>query len=538
MARTRFMKVLCCVLTVIMMLSVLAGCSNETPEETKSQETKPQGGSQESQDNQQPEEREHVELVWYTFTGKLTAGMEPTLEAVNEYLKEKLNTTIDWHFYKTSEYNESVTTIFNSGTYIDCLISGASRISFNQTAARNGFLALNDYIDEYLPQTKATLPQSAWDAYSKNGNIYAVPPIKDLATNFCFVFNTTMAADLGVTVPESFDSFSDLIPYLYEIKAARDAKYPEKASQPIVGDGLSTFESYYYMEPFIGSTGLKNVLLAANVPGHKNIAGMGDGETVFCPFYTDEYLEYAKQMRQLVVDGIIPFDTETFDEDKVIEEAGELAGYMNIGLLYLDEDDSPYYKSKLVTSDTAVLTTVGMQSGGFAIPAQSEHVERTLEVIELLNTDQYLATVIRFGPENVGWTDTDNDGVIELTPQNSDSSNRYWYNWYGWNLGAFTTSKVIPGVPANYGELVTELNQSATPGANLGFVFDQEPVANEIAACNNVMSEYHKVLMTGQNDNVEELVNEFVAKLKANGMDKIVAECQTQLDAWRTANGK
>lgn len=540
MAKKSIMKVLCCVLALVMMLSVFAGCNNEKPVETKPQENKPAETKpgETTPAETTPAEREHVELVWYTFNGKLTVGMEETMEAVNAYLKEKLNTTIEWHFYKNSEYNESVTTIFNSGADIDCLISGASRISFNQTAARGGFLALNDYIDQYLPGTKAQLPQTAWDAYSKEGNIYAVPPIKDLATNFCFVFNSSLAEDLGVAVPETFATYDELIPYLYQIKAARDAKYPEKADQPVLDGGIEFFEAWYFMEPFIGSNGSKNVLLAANIPGQKGIAGMGQGETVYCPFYSNEYLEFCKTMRQLVVDGIIPFDAATFDEDKVIADAGELIGTMNIGLLYLDENDNPNYKSKLVTSDVAYLTTGGMQSGGFAIPAQSKNVERTLEVVELLNTDTYLATMIRFGPEGIGWTDTDNDGVIELTPQNSDPSNRYWYAWYGWNLGAFPVSKVIPGVPANYGEMVNKLNQNAVPGGNLGFVFDQEPVSNEIAACNNVLSEYHKVLITGQNDNVEELVNDFVAKLKASGMDRIVEECQNQLNAWRAANGK
>ncbi len=551
-----FAKILSVLLAAVMIMTVLAGCGGTAPagsseaapvssvEESKeeaapasSEEAAPASEAESSEEAEAPaEEREPVELVWYTFAGKLNPGMDATIDAINEYLKEKLNTTIDFHFYTNSEYNESVSTIFNSGTYMDCLISGASRVSFNQNVQRNGFAALDDYIDEYLPQTKATLPQTAWDAYSFGGHIYAVPPIKDLATNYDMVWNQTMADDLGVAIPETYDTFGDLIDTLYAVKAARDAKYPDKADQPIIKN-INNFEGYYYMEPFLGSVGLNNVLVAANIPGMKGFEGQGDGSQVFCPFYTEEYLEWAKLMRQLVVDGIVPFDAEEFDQDKVLEEAGELIGEWNIGLLYLAADDNPYYTSKLVCSDNAILTTVGMQSGGFAIPAQSEHIERTLEVIELLNTDQYLATVIRFGPEGEGWTDEDNDGVIELTEQNSDPSARYWYNWYGWNLGAFTTSKVIPGVPANYGEMVTELNQTATPASNLGFVFNQEPVANEIAACSNVLSEYHKVLRTGQNDNVEEMVADFVAKLKASGMDTILEECQKQLDEWRAARG-
>ena len=38
--------------------------------------------------------------------------------------------------------------------------------------------------------------------------------------------------------------------------------------------------------------------------------------------------------------------------------------------------------------------------------------------------------------------------------------------------------------------------------------------------------------LTGQ-ENIDELCENFVTKLKANGMDKIVEEIQKQLDDWR-----
>lgn len=36
-------------------------------------------------------------------------------------------------------------------------------------------------------------------------------------------------------------------------------------------------------------------------------------------------------------------------------------------------------------------------------------------------------------------------------------------------------------------------------------------------------------------EEVEALVDEFIAKLKANGVDTIVAEVQKQIDAWNAA---
>ena len=75
---------------------------------------------------------------------------------------------------------------------------------------------------------------------------------------------------------------------------------------------------------------------------------------------------------------------------------------------------------------------------------------------------------------------------------------------------------------------------------NLGFVFVQDAVTNEIAACAGVIDEFRKPLMQGAYpaDQIEAKCAEFVEKLNANGIQKIVDEAQKQLNEWRAANGK
>ena len=198
----------------------------------------------------------------------------------------------------------------------------------------------------------------------------------------------------------------------------------------------------------------------------------------------------------------------------------------------------PYYRSKLYRAKESVLTNSALTSG-FAVSSKCKYPERALEVIEMLNTDEYLATVVRFGPEGVGWTDKDNDGMIEFTEANSDSKNRYNHQWYAWQLGGLTVSKVPPSSVVGFGKVLEEFNNAGTPSSNLGFVLDTEPITNEITACNNVVKEFHDgILVLGQNENVDKLCDDFAQKLKDNGIEKILKEVQAQLDAWRKANVK
>lgn len=193
-------------------------------------------------------------------------------------------------------------------------------------------------------------------------------------------------------------------------------------------------------------------------------------------------------------------------------------------------------------ANASTLMTSGMLAAGFALPVQCSNVERTLEVIELLNTDQYLATMMHFGPEGIGWTDADNDGVLEFAGTENDPSiewlEKCWYQWYGFGLGAMTASKAPEGYPADFADRVFEMNKNGKDSGNLGFTFDATNVQTELAACNAVMDEYMSTFNYGTASDLDATIDEFVNKLKANGLDTIIAECQTQLTEWRAANGK
>jgi putative aldouronate transport system substrate-binding protein len=75
-------------------------------------------------------------------------------------------------------------------------------------------------------------------------------------------------------------------------------------------------------------------------------------------------------------------------------------------------------------------------------------------------------------------------------------------------------------------------NETAGRSKALGFTFNSESVKTELAAVNSVRSQYRMLIECGLSDPDSGIIEEYVAKMKEAGVDKILAEKQAQLDAW------
>ena len=80
-------------------------------------------------------------------------------------------------------------------------------------------------------------------------------------------------------------------------------------------------------------------------------------------------------------------------------------------------------------------------------------------------------------------------------------------------------------------EQVKEQNESATSSTCLGFVFDPEPVQNEVANVNTAWEKYNNDLLTGAID-PETTLPTIIDELNAAGLQTVIDEAQKQLDAF------
>lgn len=522
-------------ISVMIFVLLFSGCQTAKTTGDKEDST-PITSGDETEKATEPE-LEPVTLIWHSAVARVYPDIDMVWTEINKYLKEKLNLTLDYHFYIPADFREKASTMISAGQYVDMLFSGRT-YSFGVNAQRNAYLPLEDYIEEYLPKTYKNVPKGAWDAVSVDGHIYGIPPYKDFADRLGFVYNKTMADKYNLEVPESggWSVMQDLLPIFYAAKEARDADEPDLANMAITGLEIRT-KCYYPHEVLTQPA-------CVNVPGIEAFKGQGSGETVFNIFETDEYEECCKLIKKLVDDGIYPYDGSNFDKDSILSKGGKLLGFLGEGYIELDPNVYEGRITKVSTSKLAIMTTSYIQAGFQTISSKCKYPERALMFHELINNDPVLANMSRFGLEGEHYN-YNAEGRLDpkLGSRNAGAktdSDWGYYLWYGYQMGNILAGDIPVDNSTDFADLLKNLNDTAIQNTNLGFAVDTNPIQNEIAACENVRKEYdtNTNLKSGMIEDLDTAIAEFRAKLRANGSQKIVDEVQNQLTAWRKSVGK
>jgi putative aldouronate transport system substrate-binding protein len=96
------------------------------------------------------------------------------------------------------------------------------------------------------------------------------------------------------------------------------------------------------------------------------------------------------------------------------------------------------------------------------------------------------------------------------------------------------SSMLISGTqPDDVWEKTKALNESAKVSTLYGFSFNVDSIKAESANSAAIVNEYRAAFNTGMfGDDTEKKYNEFLAKLKTAGIDKVLAEKQKQVDAF------
>ena len=178
----------------------------------------------------------------------------------------------------------------------------------------------------------------------------------------------------------------------------------------------------------------------------------------------------------------------------------------------------------------AYISTSGITATLTSISKTSKDPARAMMFYDLMFADKALYNLMCFGIEGTHYKKISDDTVEAI----ADSGYNPSTDWqFGNQFNAFYRKGQQPGI----WEETMKLNESAAPSPLLGFSYDKEPMKSENAQIDAIVAQYLPGLITGTL-NPEKALPELNEKLLKAGLEKVMTDAQTQIDAWRSESGK
>ncbi len=490
-------------LALVLALSVImAACGNNNSGDSKS------SGSSGSD----PAKLAPYELV-VVFPSAPQADEKAVEAELNKYLTEKINATIDLRPIDWGPWNDQRNLMIGSKEKVDIYFT-AQWTNHAVNVAKGAFLDLGDLIQSHGQGILETLPTAFLEGSMIAGKNYSVPTNKELAEQGGLVYRKDIADELGLDM-SAVKTAADLEPILKKVKESTDMT-------PLFFKDGENFATHYFSNlDYLGNTDVDGVILKD-----------GTDTKVTTKLENARYLELLDLSRDYFNKGYINADaatTQTSGTDAL--KSGQYFAITASLKPGKDKETEPAAglvgKLAQISLNTATVST-GVTAGAMlAISTTSEDPERAMMFINLLHTDKYLVNLLNFGIEGTHFT-REGD-IISATDKTGD----YTPN-AAWEFGNQMINYVWDSEDPNKWEEFIKFNGTGVNSPALGFTFDADPIKSEAAALLNVKKQYDAALETGSVD-PGKTIPQYLDAMKAAGLDKAIAEKQSQLDDFLSA---
>jgi len=443
-----------------------------------------------------------VKLIWYTI-GTPPRDLAKINEEVNKHILPKINATVEMRLLDWGDYDQKMKIIIGSGEEYDIAFTATWANDYFTNAKKGAFYELDALLDQQGKGIKEVLNPAFLEGTKVNGHNYGLPTNKELPQQRVFQFNKELLDKHNLDI-SNIRTIDDLEPLLRAFKE-KEPSFPPIPSK--IAEFLP-FDLPVTDLPFIG--------MPLDTKDYKLI-NVWD---------TPEAAAYLKTMHKYYQAGYLPKDVATQ------KDAGD---HSKTGKWLVNVADSQPYADNVWSNDVGYrVVSIPMHdpitfnwsvAGALqAINAKSKHPEKAMEFLNLLYTDAYLINLIDFGIENQHYNKTG-----ELSKDSIPDSG---YGFPAFTVGNLMLTYLNTGDPADKWEQFKQFNDSATSAPLLGFQVDTTNITAELANLKNTKEATYNALFSGTLDPESNLpkVNQ---KLKDNGLDKVIAEIQKQIDEWR-----
>ncbi|RXZ82560.1 extracellular solute-binding protein [Paenibacillaceae bacterium] len=499
-------KRLVMMVALILVVAMLSACGSGN--DKKSNDSKGEQGS---------EKAEAKLPVRYLLPGNAPEDLATAVAAINKKLEEDgLNLVYEPTYIPWDVWDQKTNLMMSTGEEFEIIAIMHDAKSPNVLVGNGGIVPIDELLEKYGKEMKATIPDWIWDSAVINEKIHYVPNFwLDTAFNDGMV---TMRSDLleknSLSAPKSPE---ELLNVAEQIKN----NWPEDDKNvylKVLNEPPYFLHNTYEAFPF---TVVDNMIF---IDQEGNVKSWLETEE----FKMDVNYMRAAYERKLIHPDILTVPTEVLNQE-------ELAGRY----LYRPSDvsisDSVRERFPGAEVDIYYLNE-GAKFRSYAlrnsngISATSPHPEAGIQFLNWVYSDQDNFDLTLYGVKGEHWEDAGKN-LKNILKFNSNGGAAY--ELANWLLGHVEMSRY----PSNYDKAMLERRTTIADEANvvnsitIGFNFDPEPVAAEYANATAEMKTSIDPIRSGV-VSYDQAFIKGLNNMKAAGLDRVVEEYNKQFTAW------
>ena len=495
-------------MALMLALGISACGNNEKPaEETKKTETTE---TAEKKDDKKTETGD-IPTLTYLNIGTPQTGTEETVAKINEYLDEqKAGYHLNLVFYDWGDYEQRLQLASSTGEDWDLAFTASWAGPYKTLVSQNALMDLTELIKgkEFVDLINPDMLKGV----SMNDKIYGIPAAYPgvVAANQ-FVWTKSMVDKYNIDY-KNIKNITELEPIFKEVKEKEGMQYPFGVSKDFL---FAMPDPEYVVTDGVAVKEENGKLVAYN------------------RYSADLFKEQIMKMKEYMDNGYIspsapqvePGTVMPENEVLLTEGEGEPGSAAIWSVAPRNEVVSNIVGDKIVVSNDKA------QGKMVSINSQSDKAELAMDFINRMFTDKKLQDMLCYGIEGKNFEYKDGK-VVKHNKDADGIDNDY-------DVPAFTFLSALNRTPLDgapgigdeeFDKEAKEFEERLAPSPVLGFTLDESKIATEIANIQQSVNEYTINLKTGAFD--ESYYDEFLEKLNAAGIDKVIEEVQSQLDAW------
>lgn len=530
--KRRFIAV---ILAAALIAGLFTGCGGSEKTESEAAQTggtSPENTSAPSLAEQAIQDRlDHgkvtVNFTFFNITGE-PSGTGRVEAAINKITEPELGITVDIQIIDMGSYSQNMTLMLASGEQVDVF----NTYSCGFTSMINKGNLLNMYEDDLIYNYGQDILEM-WSEESLmgctiDGCLYGLPVKKDDATALWeYCVPAEYLDEIGIDYKSMYENDSDEtidvdMAFIEDMLAKLHEAYPEKTTL-YIGQGLSAGQTLV-----MDSVGGDTFGVLCDPVNSLEVTNL---------FESDMYYEMCERNHNWNKLGYISKDAAVDSTSQATYiAAGTLCCYQAAGKPGFRNQESTNCQKDMVVfqvgEDFKKSSCYSLMP--WAINSMTEDKVAAMQLLNAFATDPRLSNLLIWGEEGVDYKITE-DGHAAFA-DGVDISNAEYFNGVGWEMPNQFIAEVWQGNDLNIWKATEEFNNLALASKAIGFSWDNSDYATVYSALKNVYSEYSNEIELGFRDPAE-AIPEFVAALKAAGLEKYMAAKQEALNEWADSNG-